>query len=209
MSEESSASTSAALWEADRRVMSDDDIFDVLQPLLFGWHHEGIRRTGEAYPLGAFLLVGATVDVLAGLAYDPDDDRDQRGGRRYAHFVHEYFPPQYTKLGKTMWEGLRSTPLHYFTTSNIVFADSQPKADLHLTRLDADRVILHWQEFLGDYEAARDKYWKRLRCDSQLMSNARARLERRPLMTVANVQRGLTLPMTLSATFPPPTTIIV
>ena len=43
--------TSAALWEADRRVMSDDDIFDVLEPLLFGWHHEGIRRTGEAYPL--------------------------------------------------------------------------------------------------------------------------------------------------------------
>jgi len=190
-------------------VNSDDQVLEVLRPLLFGWHHDGIRDTGNVYPLGAFLLVGATIDVLAGLAYNPVNDRDGNVGRRYKHFVQEYFPPQYARLNKALWEGLRSTPLHYFTTSNIVFADSQPHAGLHLTRLDGDRVILHWPDFFGDYEAAREKYWTKLKCDAQLMANARARLQRHPLMTVENVQRGLTLPLTLPATFPPPATIIV
>jgi len=57
-------------------MISDDEVLLVLRPLLFGWHHDGIRDTGNLYPLGAFLLVGATIDVLAGLAYNPDDDSD-------------------------------------------------------------------------------------------------------------------------------------
>jgi len=190
-------------------MISDAEVLEVLRPLFFGWHHDGIRDTGNVYPLGAFLLVGATIDVLAGLAYNPVDDGDGKVGRRYKRFVHQFFPPQYTRLREALWKGLRTTPLHYFTTSSIVFADSQPHAGLHLTRLDAGRVILHWPEFFGDYEAAREKYWTKLTCDAQLMANARGRLQRRPLMTVENVPRGLTLPFTLPATFPPPATIIV
>ena len=187
---------------------SDAEVCAVLHPLLFGWHHEGIRRTGEVYPLGAFLLMGATIDVLAGLAYNPADDGDRGRGGRYKRFVQDYFPPQYTKLREALWEGLRSTPLHYFTTSTIVFADSQPEAGLHLDQLDGDRVVLHWPEFLRDYEAARDKYWEQLSRDGQLMTKARKRLERHPLMTVETVERGLTLPLTLPAEFPPPATVI-
>ena len=73
----------APLWDAGPRVSSDDQVLEVLRPLLFGWHHDGIRDTGNVYPLGAFLLVGATVDVLAGLAYNPDEDGDHKVGGRY------------------------------------------------------------------------------------------------------------------------------
>lgn len=193
---------------SSRAVRSDDEVREALCPLLFGWHHDGIRRTGEVYPLGAFLLVGATVDVLACFAYNPDEDRSGIGGR-YKRFVQDFFPPLYARLGKALWEGLRSTPLHYFTTEHIAFADRHPEAELHLTRLAEDRVVLYWPQFLTDYEAARDKYWSKLADGGALMENARARLERRPPMTVASIPRGLTLPLTLPATFPPPATLIV
>jgi hypothetical protein len=52
-------------------------------------------------------------------------------------------------------------------------------------------VVLHWPDFLGDYETARDKYWEQFSCGGQLMTNARERLERRPLMTVEKIEVGV------------------
>lgn len=170
---------------------SADEVREALKPLLFGWHHEGVRRTGNVYPLGAFLLVANTVDVLAGLAYNPASDDDRRRGARYRSFVQDFFPPQYTKLRHALWEGLRSSPVHYFATTEVLFADGQPHHQLHLTRDIHGRVILHWPAFLRDYETARDKYWAKLASDAQLAKNAKARLDRRPLMTVEVVERPL------------------
>ena len=52
-------------------------------------------------------------------------------------------------------------------------------------------MVLHWPEFLPDYETARDKYWAKLASDSQLLKNAKARLDWRPLMTVEAIERPL------------------
>jgi hypothetical protein len=183
-------------------VSSPSEVREAVRPLLFGWHHEGIRRTGEVYPLGAFLLVARTVDVLAGLAYNPPSDDDRGRGARYRRFVQQFFPPQYTKLRKRLWEGLRSSPVHYFATTGVLFADGQSQHQLHLTQDVHGRVILHWPEFFRDYESARDKYWALLESEPSLVSNARRRLERRPLMTVEIVQRPLGLPSVLPTSFP-------
>jgi len=169
----------------------DEEVREALWPLLFGWHHEGVRRTGDVYPLGGFLLVAGTVDVLAGLAYNPESDEDRRRGARYRRFVQELFSPQYTNLRDALWDGLRSSPVHYFATTDVLFADGQPRQQLHLTRDVHSRVILHWPEFLRGYEVTRDKYWAKLGSDAQLLKNAKGRLARRPLMTVGAVERPL------------------
>jgi hypothetical protein len=181
--------------------VTDDDVRKALKPLVFGWHHAGIRRTGDAYPLGAFFLIASTIDVLAGFAYNPDRDDDRGRGARYRRFVQDFFPPQYTGLRDALWDGLRSSPLHYFNTTRVLFTDGQPEHHLHLTRDVHDRVILHWPEFLADYEAARDKYWAGLATDRELMGRAKARLERRPPMSIVVVERPMQLPTVLPAQF--------
>jgi hypothetical protein len=168
---------------------SDQEVCEALEPLLFGWYHQGLRACGRAFPFGGFLLVASTVDVLAGLAYNPLDDDDRNRGSRYRRFVQDFFPPQYTNLRNVLWESLRSEPLHYLTTTDLLFADGQPEHELHLTHDVEGRVILHWPEFFTDYEFARDRYWEQLRSNGSLMDNARQRLERRPIITVDLIRR--------------------
>lgn len=174
-----------------RGVESDDEVREALKPLLFGWHHEGVRRTGNVYPLGAFLLVANTVDVLAGSRTTRRRTTTADEVRATGASSKDFFPPQYMKLRHALREGLRSSPVHYFATTDVLFADGQPHHQLHLTRDIHGRVILHWPEFLRDYETARDKYWVKLASDAQLAKNAKARLDRRPLMTVEVVERPL------------------
>jgi hypothetical protein len=188
---------------------SDAEVRAELEPLLFGWHHVGLRKAGAAYGMAGFVLVAITIDVLAGLAYDPPNDDDRGRGGRYKRFVQDFFPAQYTRLREEMWDGLRSSPIHYFTTTDVLFADNQPHQALHLTKDTQGRVILHWPDFLRDYEAARDKYWGRLRTDAQLMDKARRRLERRPVMTVLEVERPLLPTVPLPTGFPSPTGMAV
>jgi hypothetical protein len=181
---------------------TDAQVLQDLEPLLYGWHHEGIRAAGAAYPLGGFLLVAATIDVLAGLAENPPNDNDRRRGERYRRFVQRFFPAQYARLPTALWDGLRSAPMHYFQAKDLLFADGQPEHRLHLDRDPHGRVILHWPEFLGDYEAARERYAAALKTDAGLMENARQRLQRRPLITVIEVERRTDFPTPLPVHLP-------
>jgi hypothetical protein len=162
---------------------------------------------GAAYGMAGFVLVAITIDVLAGLAYNPSNDEDRGRGGRYKRFVQDFFPAQYTHLRPAMWDGLRSSPIHYFTSTDLLFADNQPHQELHLTKDSQGRVVLHWPDFLRDYESARDTYWERLSKDPQLLENARRRLERRPLMRVLEVHRPAHV--TLTTGFPVPTGMAV
>jgi hypothetical protein len=106
-------------------VKSDDEVREALKPLLFGWHHEGVRGTGSVYPLGAFLLVANTVDVLAGLAYNPTSDDDRGRGARYRRFVQDFFRPSTRSYGTRSGRAC-APPVHYFATTDVLFADGQP-----------------------------------------------------------------------------------
>ncbi|HTP20806.1 MAG TPA: hypothetical protein VMJ65_14440 [Solirubrobacteraceae bacterium] len=66
-----------------------------LREALFGTAMTGIEATGAAYPLGAFLLVGAMLDMLAGLMHAPASDSDRQQGVRYAAFVDRFFDDRY------------------------------------------------------------------------------------------------------------------
>jgi hypothetical protein len=126
-----------------------------LQEALFGTSMAGIEATGSVYPLGAFLLVGAMLDMLAGLMHAPARDGDGQQGVRYAAFVDRFFGERYRALGMgaRMWNGLRCRPLHNFSAQGILLADSQSDAGLHLYPHEGD-VVLHWPEFFDDYKRA-------------------------------------------------------
>jgi hypothetical protein len=100
------------------------DQIDELRSALFDESLGGIRRSGDVWPLGAFLLVGAMIDTLAGLRFAPPNDFDGKQGRRYAEFVHEYFSERYVRLGMgdKLWKGLRCRPLHNFSAEGIIQA---------------------------------------------------------------------------------------
>src|SRR5215831_6754306 len=64
-----------------RRMDSHDFNSEVetrLKEALFGTAMTGIEATGAVYPLGAFLLVGAMLDMLAGLMHAPASDSDRQ-----------------------------------------------------------------------------------------------------------------------------------
>jgi hypothetical protein len=174
-----------------------------LRAALFDESLSGIRRTGEVWPLGAFLLAGGMIDTLAGLRFAPADDFDGKQGERYAAFVHEYFPARYMQLemGSKLWRGLRCRPLHNFSAQGIILADSQRGDNIHLRPASDGRgILLHWTEFLADYTEAIGRYWTALEGDEQLRANAERRCERYPPMMVIEVQIPATLPFTLPFT---------
>ena len=179
------------------------DQIEDLRVALFDESLSGISRTGEVWPLGAFLLAGGMIDTLAGLRFAPDNDFDSKQGQRYAAWVHEYFPPQYAQLdmGNKLWRGLRCRPLHNFSAQGIILADSQRGANIHLRPASDGRgILLHWPEFLADYSGALRDYWAAVESDEQLRANAEKRCERYPPMMVIEVVIPSTLPLTLPFT---------
>lgn len=201
-------STPALATAAGGSVVGVSNTYPALPALrraLFEWSLNGIRATGEVYPLGGFLLAGAMIDTLAGLAYDPRNDADGEQGKRYERFVHEYFRPEYraNQLGSKMWTGLRCLPLHNFSAGPIVFADSQPDKGLHLRDEPDDRVVLHWPDFLTDYIGALERYWQRLESDASLREAAAGRCRRYPPFTVVElaVPPSLTHPVVGASAF--------
>lgn len=174
-----------------------------LREALFGTSLRGIEATGEVYPLGAFLLVGAMIDMLAGLMHAPDRDNDRNQGVRYATFVDRFFPAQYRALdlGKRMWTGLRCRPLHNFSAQGILLADSQSDKSLHLRSHDGN-VVLHWPEFFGDYRIAVEGYWNALQQDPELQEKAERRCDRYPPITVTKwPYGGLSFPLSFPVSF--------
>lgn len=61
---------------------SDDLVLEDLEAALFETSLGRLVATGNVYPLGGFLLAGAKIDMLAGLAYDPQNDGDGKQGER-------------------------------------------------------------------------------------------------------------------------------
>lgn len=183
------------------------DQIEYLRIALFDESLEGIRRTGEVWPLGAFLLVGAMIDTLAGLRYAPANDSDRNQGARYANFVHAYFDSQYRQfdMGPKLWTGLRCRPLHNFAGGEIVLADSQSASSVHLHEAQAGRgILLCWLNFLADYTVALQRYWHDVELDSAIRVNAEQRCARYPPLMVVKVEfsGGVTFPLTFPVTFP-------
>jgi len=172
---------------------------NVLHRALFEISLEGIRSTGTTFPLGGFILVGAMIDMLAGLRYAPGNDADGQQGRRYARFVHEYFPAAYRQmnLGPTLWRHLRCTTLHNFSSVALSLADNQPGT--HLTTLGG-RTALNWAETLADYETALHAYWQAMNVDPAIEANVERRCAQYPPLTI-RFYGGLTFPLTFPATF--------
>ena len=173
--------------QAEREQIASEEV-ERLRAALFDHSLAGIHRTGEVYPLGAFLLVGAMIDMLAGLRFAPENDADRNQGRRYADFVHEFFPMPYRtlQLGPKLWLGLRCRPLHNFSADEVALADSQ-SADIHLQHETSGRVVLHWPEFLVDYTDALKSYWTAVETDPGIKLNALSRCLRFPPMMVMQV----------------------
>jgi hypothetical protein len=173
--------------QAEHEEVADEEI-EKLRAALFDHSLVGIRQTGGVYPLGAFLLVGAMIDTLAGLRFAPENDSDGQQGARYADFVHEFFPSQYRSatLGPRLWRGLRCRPLHNFSADDVALADSQ-SAGIHLQHETSGRVVLHWPEFLADYTKALTNYWEALETEAVVRLNALSRCLRYPPMMVMEV----------------------
>ncbi len=178
---------SAMSTHAEHEQVANEEL-EKLRVALFDHSLTGIRRTGDVYPLGAFLLVGAMVNTLAGLRFAPEKDTDGKQGSRYADFVHEFFRSEYrtAKLGPRLWRGLRCRPLHNFSGADVALADSQ-SAGIHLQYETSGRVVLHWPEFLADYTAALESYWAALETDPEVRLNALRRCLRYPPMMVMEV----------------------
>jgi hypothetical protein len=180
-----------------------NDQIENLRSALFDESLDGIRKTGEVYPLGAYLLVGAMIDMLAGLWRAPERDNDGKQRDRYIGFVHEFFPARYAEMemGPKLWGDLRCRPLHNFSAEGVMFADSQRGDNIHL-RPDRERgrVLLHWPEFLADYTGALERYWAALESDSAIRANAERRCKLYPPMMVIDVQIPATLPLTIPFT---------
>ena len=174
-----------------------------LREALLGTALTGIEATGTVYPLGAFLLVGAMVDMLAGLMHAPSRDGDGQQGVRYAAFIERFFPEPYRTLdmGTRMWNGLRCRPLHNFSAQGVLLADSQSESSLHLRVHEGD-VVLHWPEFFDDYKNALDAYWSALLVDPDLQRKAERRCAQYPPLMVTKIEiPGLSFPVRFPATF--------
>jgi hypothetical protein len=181
----------------------DPNVEDRLRQALFGTSLSGIKATGEVYPLGAFLLIGAMLDMLAGLMHAPAKDNDGAQGARYEAFVNRFFTGPYRQLdmGPRLWNGLRCRPLHNFSAQGLLLADSQSGQGLHL-HPQGENVVLHWPEFLQDYEAALESYWPELERDPALQENAERRCAKHPPITITRfAYGGLEFPITFPATF--------
>jgi hypothetical protein len=160
--------------------------------------HSGIASTGERFALGAFLLVGAMIDTLAGLRFAPERDDDGKQGERYAAFVHEFFPERYRELnvGPVLWRSLRCGPLHNFSSEDLVFAEHQ--SHLHLGTVGG--TALNWEDFFADYGHALYAYWNALEDDPVLQENAATRCERYPPFTL-RILGGASFPITFPLAF--------
>ena len=178
----------------------DDETRETLRRSLFEISLAGITSAGEAFPLGAFMIVGAMVDMLAGLRYAPSNDFDGKQGRRYARFVHEYFPERYgaMKLGPVMWRSLRCTALHNFSSRELGLAVGQPSEHLSIIR---GRVILNWPSTLEDYTAALHAYWDAMSKTPELEANASRRCLDYPPLTVRYFERGVSFPVSFPLSF--------
>lgn len=180
------------------------DSTDELCELLHGWPHQGLVRAGNADPFSGFLLVGARIDALASLIYDVVLG-DRKQGSRYARFVTEFFPSRYRDLGlgPVMWSDLRSAPIHFLSSSGrLALADSQPHANLHLTKHGQNCVILHWPEFLHDFESARDRLWDRIQRDAEARDRAVTALRDRPPLRIRQINPAIALPTPLPVDLP-------
>lgn len=163
-----------------------------------------LGSAGNADPFSGFLLVGARIDAFASLIYEVVPG-DRKQGSRYARFVTEFFPSRYRDLGlgPIMWSDLRSAPIHFLSSSGrLALADSQPHANLHLTKHGQDCVILHWPEFLQDFESARNKLWDRIQRDANVRDWAAAALRERPPLRVREINPAIVLPASLPVDWP-------
>jgi hypothetical protein len=86
----------------------DEGVGKRLRDALFDTSLAGIKATGNVYPLGAFLLIGATLDMAAGLMHAPERDNDGKQSLRYEAFISRFFDERYRTLGmgQRMWHGL-------------------------------------------------------------------------------------------------------
>ena len=169
-------------------VAVDAKLKTTLHHALFDVSLDSMKRTGEVFPLGALFLVGAMIDMLAGLRFAPARD-DKGQGERYVRFVREFFPIEYQAdgLAKKLWLGLRCLPLHNFSSSELL-ADSDSAVGLHLAKHPDGRVILHWQDIIKDYEHALRKYWAALENSADLQGAAARRCERYPPLGVEQIE---------------------
>jgi hypothetical protein len=181
----------------------DEAVGKRLRDALFDTSLAGIKATGDVYPLGAFLLIGATLDMAAGLMHAPERDNDGKQSLRYEAFINRFFDERYRTLGtgQRMWHGLRCRPLHNFSAQGLLLADSQATVGLHLHVHDGN-VVLHWPEFLGDYETALNRYWSDLGVDSALQQNAERRCQQHPPITITRFPvGGASFPISFPLTF--------
>jgi hypothetical protein len=166
----------------------DTKLKATLHHALFEVSLDGMKRTGEVFPLGALFLVGAMIDMLAGLRFPPASD-DRKQGERYVKFIREFFPVEYQAegLAEKLWRGLRCLPLHNFSSSELL-AESDSAVGLHLAKHPDGRVILHWQNIIKDYERALRTYWDALENSSDLQDAAARRCAEYPPLSVEQIE---------------------
>ncbi|MHB8414161.1 MAG: hypothetical protein ACYDDA_14705 [Acidiferrobacteraceae bacterium] len=123
-----------------------------------------IQKVIAVSPLYSFVIMLCVIDWLASLFYG--DPTDGKVGSVYKAFVCKYLT-RYD--AESLYKSLRCGLVHLFGGQRPKYVMTHDHPEKHLTRLDADRVILNAEDFFRDIEDAKERYFSDVRRDDQLL----------------------------------------
>jgi hypothetical protein len=135
---------------------------------------EGLLAKEE--PLIAFIVVSCAIDWLAGFWWGRTTRRAVK--QAYTGFVETYFPPGKYEA-EALYDSLRNGLVHLFAIKNRKYALVHDKPEWHLRKTsDGRQVVLNVEDFVGDWVAAKDKFFDAVERDPVLLDKALDRYDR-------------------------------
>jgi hypothetical protein len=165
----------------DSMESSEQAELEHLRQSLHGWALLDLEKTVKAgAKVGAFILAGNLLDVLARLAYSKPGEKNAKAA--WDEFVPVYLPA-YEGSAELLYRGFRSAISHNYSLDGIRLVDGRDYGHRHWTVEQGERV-LHLETFVADLRAAFDALYEKLHSDPVLRQRVLARTGKRPLLGI-------------------------
>jgi len=152
---------------------------DKVRRLYKGWVLGSIKQTYEATkdatngssPLAAFILTSCAIDFLAGF-YCGIESYTRQSSKNYKSFVTEYMPQYHPD---DVYIHVRCMLAHNYTIGGQLYLTHNNR-DIHRPRGHPGTKIINFENFLEDFEAGAEAYFKALDSSAKLRKNFEKRV---------------------------------